>query len=217
MGADAAVVPLVCDETRTFVSAEGPLIALGAGVATLMITLARRDTPPQALMVIAAAGSFSALVFIFTSPLIAAVILIEATGLGGPRLRKEGLLVQEEATGSGDDIDQDRRRRDANSERRLCARDGRCRETNEPDPPEPDRDPVGADGEAGDPGIGREQEPVPEPAQRMTVPWNCTPISLHSGRGSVSQRNSVVLSVGLDPDPDPASTCTRPACAHRPS
>ena len=66
---------------------EGPLIALGAGVATLMITLARRDTPPQALMVIAAAGSFAALAFIFTSPLIAAVILIEATGLGGPKLR----------------------------------------------------------------------------------------------------------------------------------
>ena len=66
---------------------EGPLIALGAGVATLTIGLARRDTPPQALTVIAAAGSFAALAFIFTSPVIAAVILIEATGLGGPKLR----------------------------------------------------------------------------------------------------------------------------------
>ena len=66
---------------------EGPLIALGAGVATLLVTIARRDTPPQALMVIAAAGSFAALAFIFSSPLIAAVILIEATGLGGPKLR----------------------------------------------------------------------------------------------------------------------------------
>ena len=45
------------------------------------------DTPPQALMVIAAAGSFAALSFIFSSPLIAAVILIEATAIGGPRLR----------------------------------------------------------------------------------------------------------------------------------
>ena len=60
------------------------MIALGAGVATLTIGLARRDTPPQALTVIAAAGSFAALAFIFTSPVIAAVILIEATGLGGP-------------------------------------------------------------------------------------------------------------------------------------
>jgi hypothetical protein len=38
-------------------------------------------------MVIAAAGSFAAVSFIFESPLIAAIILIEATGLGGPRLR----------------------------------------------------------------------------------------------------------------------------------
>jgi H+/Cl- antiporter ClcA len=66
---------------------EVPLIALGGGLAVLMISLARRDTPPQALTVIAAAGTFSALSFIFTSPLIAAVILIEATGLGGPKLR----------------------------------------------------------------------------------------------------------------------------------
>ena len=35
-------------------------------------------------MVVAAAGSFAAMSFIFYSPLIAAVILIEATGLGGP-------------------------------------------------------------------------------------------------------------------------------------
>jgi H+/Cl- antiporter ClcA len=66
---------------------EAPLIAVGAGVAALTISLARRDTPPQALMVVVAAGSFAALSFIFTSPLIAAVILIEATGLGGPKLR----------------------------------------------------------------------------------------------------------------------------------
>lgn len=66
---------------------EGPLIALGAGVALLVISLSRRNIPPQALMVIGAAGSFTALAFIFTSPLIAAVILIEATGLGGPKLR----------------------------------------------------------------------------------------------------------------------------------
>lgn len=66
---------------------EAPLIAIGAGLAALLVGLARRDTPPQAVMVVAAAGSFSALSFIFSSPLIAAVILIEATGLGGPKLR----------------------------------------------------------------------------------------------------------------------------------
>ncbi|HUO70358.1 MAG TPA: chloride channel protein [Solirubrobacteraceae bacterium] len=66
---------------------EAPLIAIGTGVAVLSISLVRRDTPPQALQIIGAAGAFSALSFIFESPLIAAVILIEATGLGGPRMR----------------------------------------------------------------------------------------------------------------------------------
>jgi H+/Cl- antiporter ClcA len=66
---------------------EAPLIALGGGLAVLVISMARRDSPPEVLLVIGAAGAFSALSFIFTSPLIAAVILIEATGLGGPRLR----------------------------------------------------------------------------------------------------------------------------------
>lgn len=66
---------------------EAPLIAIGAGLAVLTVSLSRRDMPPQALMVVAAAGSFAALSFIFASPLIAAVILIEATALGGPKLR----------------------------------------------------------------------------------------------------------------------------------
>jgi H+/Cl- antiporter ClcA len=66
---------------------EAPLIALGGGLATLLIGLSRRETPPEAVMLIAAAGAFSAMSFIFDSPLIAAVILIEATAIGGPRLR----------------------------------------------------------------------------------------------------------------------------------
>jgi len=68
------------------VGPEAPLIALGSGGALLLIGLARRDVPPTSLQVIAAAGSFAALSFIFESPLIAAVILIEASGIGGPRL-----------------------------------------------------------------------------------------------------------------------------------
>ena len=66
---------------------EAPLIVLGAGLAGAMIGMARRDTPPQALMLVVASGSFAAMSFIFASPLIAAVILIEATAIGGPRLR----------------------------------------------------------------------------------------------------------------------------------
>jgi H+/Cl- antiporter ClcA len=66
---------------------EAPLIVLGSGVAVLTVSLARRDFPSEVLMVVAAAGSFAAVSFIFESPLLAAVLLIEATGLGGPRLR----------------------------------------------------------------------------------------------------------------------------------
>lgn len=69
------------------VGPEAPLIALGAGLAVFTIRLARKDTPPEVLLVIAATGSFAAMSFLFQSPLIAAVIMIEATGLGGPKLR----------------------------------------------------------------------------------------------------------------------------------
>ncbi len=65
---------------------EAPLIALGGGLAVAIIKLARKQAPPQLLLVAGAAGSFAALSFVFTSPIIAAVILIEATGLGGARL-----------------------------------------------------------------------------------------------------------------------------------
>jgi H+/Cl- antiporter ClcA len=65
---------------------EGPLIALGSGVALLTLRMARREMAPQVLLVVGAAGAFAALSFIFASPLIAAVILIEATAIGGARL-----------------------------------------------------------------------------------------------------------------------------------
>jgi H+/Cl- antiporter ClcA len=70
----------------TVVGPEAPLIALGSGLAVATVRLARRPVPDQALMVIAAAGSFAALAMIFGSPLIAAIILIEAAGLGGAML-----------------------------------------------------------------------------------------------------------------------------------
>jgi H+/Cl- antiporter ClcA len=64
---------------------EAPLLALGTGLAVFTIGLARREAPPQVVMILSAAGAFAAISFVFTSPLIAAVILIEATGLGGAR------------------------------------------------------------------------------------------------------------------------------------
>ncbi len=66
---------------------EAPLIAIGSQLAVFAMISIRRGTPQQVLMIVAAAGSFATLSFIFTSPMIAAVLLIEAAGLGGPRLR----------------------------------------------------------------------------------------------------------------------------------
>ena len=65
---------------------EAPLLALGGGLGVLAIRLVRKDAPDEVLGLMAACGAFAALSFIFESPLIAAVILIEATGIGGPRL-----------------------------------------------------------------------------------------------------------------------------------
>jgi H+/Cl- antiporter ClcA len=66
---------------------EAPLMALGPALAVLAIMLVRRDTPPQALQIVGAAGAFAAISFLFVSPLVAAVLMIEVTGIGGPRMR----------------------------------------------------------------------------------------------------------------------------------
>jgi H+/Cl- antiporter ClcA len=66
---------------------EAPLIALGSGLGVLAIRQVRRDAPEPVVAVVAAAGSFAAISFIFGSPLIGAVILIEAAGLDRRRLQ----------------------------------------------------------------------------------------------------------------------------------
>jgi H+/Cl- antiporter ClcA len=65
---------------------EAPLIALGGGLAALAVRLAKRDTPAQALAVVASAGSFAAISTLFGSPLPGAFLLMEASGLGGAML-----------------------------------------------------------------------------------------------------------------------------------
>jgi H+/Cl- antiporter ClcA len=65
---------------------EAPLIALGGGLGLLAIRLARRDVPSQVGVMLSASGMFASMALIFDSPIIAAVILIEAAGLGGPTL-----------------------------------------------------------------------------------------------------------------------------------
>jgi chloride channel protein, CIC family len=68
------------------VGPEAPLIALGGGLGFLTIRSLRRDAPPELGTLLASSGTFAAVSFLFGSPLIAAVILIEAAGLGGSRL-----------------------------------------------------------------------------------------------------------------------------------
>jgi H+/Cl- antiporter ClcA len=68
------------------VGPEAPLIALGGGLGFLTVQSLRRDAPPQLGTLLASSGTFAAVSFLFGSPLIAAVILIEAAGLGGSRL-----------------------------------------------------------------------------------------------------------------------------------
>jgi H+/Cl- antiporter ClcA len=65
---------------------EAPLIALGSGLGILAVQLTRREVPAEVLAVVAAAGSFAAISFIFGSAVIGAVILIEAAGLDKRRL-----------------------------------------------------------------------------------------------------------------------------------
>lgn len=65
---------------------EGPLIAVGLGLGTLAINLIRRDSPDQAKALMAAAGAFAAVASIFGSPVIGAVLIVEAMGIGGATL-----------------------------------------------------------------------------------------------------------------------------------
>ena len=69
------------------VGPEAPLIALGGGLGFFVIRRLRADSPPELQSLVAACGTFAAVSFLFGSPLIAAVILIEATGLAGAGCR----------------------------------------------------------------------------------------------------------------------------------
>jgi H+/Cl- antiporter ClcA len=65
---------------------EAPLIALGAGLGVFAIRSLRKDTPVEAQAVMAAAGSIAAVSLLFGSPIIAAVLLLEALGLDREKL-----------------------------------------------------------------------------------------------------------------------------------
>jgi H+/Cl- antiporter ClcA len=65
---------------------EAPLIALGGGLGVCAVRLASRDAPPSTVAVVAAAGSFSAISTLLGSPLLAAFLLMEGSGLAGPSM-----------------------------------------------------------------------------------------------------------------------------------
>jgi len=65
---------------------EAPLIAIGGSLGVIAVNLAKKDAPPAAATVMAAAGSFAAISTLFGSPLAGAFLLMEASGLGGPML-----------------------------------------------------------------------------------------------------------------------------------
>jgi len=75
---------------------EAPLIAIGMGLGMLAVQLIRRDAPDQTLSLMAITGGFAAISSLFGSPVVGAVIMIEAAGLGGamlPVILVPGLLA----------------------------------------------------------------------------------------------------------------------------
>ncbi|MEW2082432.1 chloride channel protein [Streptomyces sp. NPDC005283] len=65
---------------------EAPLVALGGGLALLFGRLARAPGTPQNKALLGAAGAAAAISTIFGNPLMAAVLLMEMAGVGGPQL-----------------------------------------------------------------------------------------------------------------------------------
>jgi H+/Cl- antiporter ClcA len=66
------------------VGPEAPLIAIGSGLAVLIVRLVKKNAPAQAVMVIGAAGSFAAVSTLLGSPILGAFLLMEVAGLAGP-------------------------------------------------------------------------------------------------------------------------------------
>jgi H+/Cl- antiporter ClcA len=62
----------------------GPVIAIGAGLGLLVLRLVHNEAPNQALLVMSAAGSCASFAIVFRSPLVSAIVILEAIGLSGP-------------------------------------------------------------------------------------------------------------------------------------
>jgi H+/Cl- antiporter ClcA len=65
---------------------EAPLIAIGGGLAALTVSLAKKDAPPIAVMMMTSAGSFAAISTLLGSPVLGAFLIMEVAGIGGMTL-----------------------------------------------------------------------------------------------------------------------------------
>ena len=65
---------------------EAPLIAIGGGLAALVVHLLAKDAPPMAATIMASAGSFAAISTLLGSPLVGAFLIMEAAGIAGATL-----------------------------------------------------------------------------------------------------------------------------------
>ncbi|MCU1404521.1 MAG: chloride channel protein [Aeromicrobium sp.] len=65
---------------------EAPLIAVGGGLAALVVHQLKTDAPPMAVTIMASAGSFAAISTLLGSPLLGAFLIMEAAGIAGTTL-----------------------------------------------------------------------------------------------------------------------------------
>ncbi|MFC1437434.1 chloride channel protein [Streptacidiphilus sp. N1-10] len=70
----------------TALGPEAPLMALGGGLALLTVSRAKQQEDPRLGLLLGTAGSSAAIATIFGNPLVGAVMMLEAAGLGGPQL-----------------------------------------------------------------------------------------------------------------------------------
>ena len=65
---------------------EAPLIAIGSGLGAFAVLRLQKGAPPNAVMLLATAGSFAAVSTLLGNPLVGAFLLLEAAGIGGAML-----------------------------------------------------------------------------------------------------------------------------------
>jgi H+/Cl- antiporter ClcA len=69
------------------VGPEGPLIALGSGLAALVLWVRNHDAADKELALVGGAGAFAAVAFLLGSPIVGAFLMLEVVGLAGPRAK----------------------------------------------------------------------------------------------------------------------------------